>query len=296
MLPAQVFSSLCEMTPEAAVDTLVKTAAMPGFLQELVSPTGTMGAAARNGLIGAGVGGLLGAVRETRKNEQDRNYGGGVTSGALLGGILGGAGTAAWREGGQWLKPTKEQAEIAKVQADSAAAAATAQHDSDVLNGLTSPTTPRPERVVPLTSRDWMPPALRLFFNSQGGGGVAAAHESLFPSAATPQAAENYRASVGGAGLVGLAGGELGRRIGGYVDGGHAPATAPASTPAGTPAGKPVKTRRLTPYHGIAGQSKTKILTTLLGTLLGAGAGPLVAQGLTHNFANPQLRARRVRP
>lgn len=224
MLPAQVFSSLCELSPADAVATLEKSAAMPGFVNELLSPTTPVGGAARNGLIGAGIGGLLGAIREGRKGEQDRDYGGGVARGALFGGLLGGGGTLAANAGAEWLKPTEEAARTARIQNHDTDIVNRANHNSRILAGDPSGAGTPSAPVGPLADKgvlgnalasDVMPPSLQLLLNPSSGGGVIPAAKSLIPGFDTPQAAVstgfNGTGAFIGAGLGGAGGARLSR-------------------------------------------------------------------------------------
>jgi len=107
VLPATVCSKLCSLTPEDGVELLLKTAAAahcdaavktaaPKFLQELITPTSGTSHVARNALLGAGLGGVVGGIREANKPEAERRTGRGITQGILTGGLLGGGLTAGY--------------------------------------------------------------------------------------------------------------------------------------------------------------------------------------------------------
>lgn len=93
------------LTPEAAVEVLTRTFAQTKVAASLGDPTMNVGGAvvphvpmeaARNALIGAGVGGIGGLVSELGRDEKDRDYRR-LLDKTMLGGMLGGGGTLAWR-------------------------------------------------------------------------------------------------------------------------------------------------------------------------------------------------------
>jgi hypothetical protein len=265
------------MTPEAAVDTLVKTAALPSYLQELLTPTGTTGMAVRNGLLGAGAGGLLGAYRESRKNEEDRNYGGGVARGAVFGGLLGGAGTVAVREGLKSQAPTGDELKKMRIQKDDQGIVERANHarrrmeGDPTLGDAPPPRESSPDKTIlgNLLGHPAMPPAVQLGTHHEGGGGIWPAIQSYFPGIDTPEAAGATAANT--AGIV--YGGWKGMRAGNTFQ--QHLTTRPGL---GT---KHAPTRglfRATPGSKAFGRP----LGGILGAVIGAGIGGTTTQGANH--------------
>lgn len=95
-----------QYSPEAAAAVLgtqlelTKAAGIGELISNPVNADGTPhlgGEALRNALLGLGVGGIAGGVSEFSRPEKERNYGR-ILDKALLGTMLGGGGTLAWRQ------------------------------------------------------------------------------------------------------------------------------------------------------------------------------------------------------
>lgn len=96
------------LSPQAAATVLanqleITKTAGTGLLAALQNPVNANGTpmvgaeTLRNALIGLGAGGIAGGVSEFNKPEKERNYGR-ILDKALLGGMMGGGGTLAWRQ------------------------------------------------------------------------------------------------------------------------------------------------------------------------------------------------------
>lgn len=206
MLPSKALSNLTDMSADDAVALLVKTSeatfvsadfvktALPAWINELVNPTTLAGRTARNSLIGGGLGGVLGAINERSKPEEDRGYMTGAGRGALLGGLAAGTGTLI---AGAWPDYDKLTTEEQKLL-DQAKLDATAQADAAAGNTAL--------------------PALDAVRNkSEGVTGVASA--VLDPRFYANMAKQSPYHSLTGAAIGGGVGAGTGRMVGNYFSG-----------------------------------------------------------------------------
>lgn len=225
MLPSKVSSNPTDMSADEAVDLLVKTAevtlvnaamvkvATPAWLSELINPTSLAGRTARNALLGSGVGGLVGALRERNKSDEERNYVGGASRGALLGGLLGGAGTLAVNAWPGFNEKTDAEKAIVEAGERDATYHTNAQQQMDRINGKNNgPITPTAD------GGDSLVPALGLTANPSQGL-ILGYGPSFLDSRTYKALLDTPRGTAGGLIVGSGIGGGAGRAFGNFVTG-----------------------------------------------------------------------------
>ncbi len=290
-----------EMSAAEAVDLLVKTAEvsfaagelvkeakLPGFLNELVNPTGTLGHTARNALIGSGIGGLVGAVREFGRPEEERNYGGGIGRGALLGGLAGGAGTLLAEHLPKANALTTEEQIQKELGEHSQAVRARALSQTGGGKVPTQPAdSPHRSAVGNALNSDYAPPALRVMLNPDSGP-VDTPLETLGLLAAPLDS--GVRQSLADTPVASAAGALYGQAVGSRLGGGFGNfLTGQRRGVGGRPNPFAIRQNPFNAYRGIAGNANGTVVgngvrasSRLIGGAMGGFGGAVVGQGIQH--------------